>query len=73
MSSDLTKTAQTRRRARPARPGGDFYLDIERRSIGDAVTGYFTRLRSGEPGALPVGPRPHRARRRSSPRSAAAS
>ncbi len=39
---------------RPAgRPGGDFYLDVERRTIGNAVTSYFTRLRSGEPGALP--------------------
>lgn len=35
------------------RPAGDFYLDVERRSIGDAVTSYFTRLRSGDPGALP--------------------
>jgi D-xylose transport system permease protein len=52
MSSDLTKTEQTP--AAPAgRPGGDFYLDIERRGIGDAFTGYFTRLRSGDPGALP--------------------
>jgi D-xylose transport system permease protein len=52
MSSDLTKTEQTP--TTPAgRPGGDFYLDIERRGIGDAFTSYFTRLRSGEPGALP--------------------
>ena len=35
------------------RPGGDFYLDVERRTIGNAFTSYFTRLRSGEPGALP--------------------
>ncbi len=52
MSSDLNKTTET-----PApsagRPGGDFYLDIERRGIGDAFTGYFNRLRSGDPGALP--------------------
>jgi D-xylose transport system permease protein len=50
--TDLSKTT-----AKPApggnRPGGDFYLDVERRSIGDAFTSYFTRLRSGEPGALP--------------------
>jgi D-xylose transport system permease protein len=52
MSSDLTKTEQTP--TPPAgRPGGDFYLDIERRGIGDAFNGYFTRLRSGDPGALP--------------------
>jgi D-xylose transport system permease protein len=35
------------------RPGGDFYLDVERRTIRDAFNQYFTRLRSGEPGALP--------------------
>jgi D-xylose transport system permease protein len=35
------------------RPGGDFYLDVERRTIGNAFSSYFTRLRSGEPGALP--------------------
>lgn len=35
------------------RAAGDFYLDVERRSIKDAVTGYFNRLRSGDPGALP--------------------
>ena len=35
------------------RPAGDFSLDVERRSVSNAVTGYFTRLRSGEPGALP--------------------
>jgi D-xylose transport system permease protein len=52
MSSDLTKTTQTP--TPPAgRPGGDFYLDVERRGIGDAFTSYFTRLRTGEPGALP--------------------
>jgi D-xylose transport system permease protein len=51
MSSDLTKTQTPA--APTGRPGGDFYLDIERRGISDAVTGWFTRLRSGEPGALP--------------------
>ena len=35
------------------RVAGDFYLDVERRSIGDAVSAYFGRLRSGDPGALP--------------------
>ncbi len=52
MSSDLSKTTET-----PApsggRSGGDFYLDIDRRGIGDAFIGYFNRLRSGDPGALP--------------------
>src|ERR1700712_3402169 len=35
------------------REGGDFYLDVERRTIGNAFSSYFVRLRSGEPGALP--------------------
>src|ERR1700712_2217307 len=35
------------------REGGDFYLDVERRTICNAFSSYFTRLRSGEPGALP--------------------
>jgi D-xylose transport system permease protein len=35
------------------RPGGDVYRDVERRTIGNAFSSYFTRLRSGEPGALP--------------------
>src|SRR3954453_7532788 len=34
------------------RPGG-FALDVERRGVGGAVRDYWTRLRSGEPGALP--------------------
>jgi D-xylose transport system permease protein len=36
-----------------AHAAGSFYLDVERRTIKDAVTGYFGRLRSGDPGALP--------------------
>jgi D-xylose transport system permease protein len=32
---------------------GEFSLDIEERSIGDAVKGWVNRLRSGDPGALP--------------------
>jgi D-xylose transport system permease protein len=32
---------------------GSFSLDIESRTIGDAIRGWFIRLRSGEPGALP--------------------
>src|SRR3954468_1302594 len=35
------------------RPSGDFSLDVERRTIGNAFQGYVNRLRSGEPGALP--------------------
>lgn len=35
-------------------PGrGGFSLDIERRGIRSGITGYFDRLRSGDPGALP--------------------
>ena len=52
MSSDLNKATETTASSTP-RPGGDFYLDIERRGISDAFTGYFNRLRSGDPGALP--------------------
>ena len=51
MSSDLTKQPVSKQPAE--RAAGDFYLDVERRSIGDAFTAYFTRLRTGEPGALP--------------------
>lgn len=35
------------------RPAGDFSLDVERRTVANAVRSYFARLRSGEPGALP--------------------
>jgi len=35
------------------RPAGDFSLDVERRSVTNAVQSWFIRLRSGEPGALP--------------------
>src|SRR5947209_14601828 len=35
------------------RPAGDFSLDVERRTLGGAVSAYVGRLRSGEPGALP--------------------
>ena len=52
MSSDVTKTTQTPAAPSP-RPGGDFYLDIDRRGIAEGFNGYFNRLRSGDPGALP--------------------
>src|SRR5204862_58881 len=35
------------------RASGSFSLDVERRTVGSAVRGYFDRLRSGDPGALP--------------------
>ncbi len=53
MTADLNKAKDTPAASPAGRPGGDFYLDIDRRGIGDAVTGYFNRLRSGDPGALP--------------------
>ena len=34
-------------------PAGQFSLDVEERSIGGALTGWVTKLRTGEPGALP--------------------
>jgi D-xylose transport system permease protein len=48
--ADVTKTAGD-----PSRTDerGGFSLDIERRTIRDAVNGYWGRLRTGEPGALP--------------------
>src|SRR3954453_17652561 len=48
-----TASRQSGGTAGATRAGGDFYLDVERRSIKDAVTGYINRLRSGDPGALP--------------------
>ena len=42
----------SRRSSVGERPG-DFSLDIERRTVLDAVSGYLVRLRSGDPGALP--------------------
>ncbi|HSY16592.1 MAG TPA: ABC transporter permease [Jatrophihabitantaceae bacterium] len=50
-------TAQTT--GEGSRPGADFgssgsfTLDIERRTIAQAISSYWTRIRSGEPGALP--------------------
>jgi D-xylose transport system permease protein len=40
------------RKSSGERPG-DFSLDVERRTVPDAIQGYFNRLRSGDPGALP--------------------
>jgi D-xylose transport system permease protein len=58
MSTDSSGTtpppATTAKAAAPSgRPAGDFSLDVERRTIRDAFVDYFTRLRSGDPGALP--------------------
>ena len=35
------------------RPAGDFSLDVERRTVPNALRSYVNRLRSGDPGALP--------------------
>src|SRR3954453_11875483 len=49
---DTTTTTAAGRTGRADRPG-DFALDVEQRGVTDAVRDYWTRLRSGEPGALP--------------------
>src|SRR6185312_13107276 len=55
MTQDLTKSGD--RPAQPAAassaPSGGFHLDVEHRTIGNAVSAYFGRLRTGDPGALP--------------------
>lgn len=50
--SSKTVAANPPEAPRSDRAGG-FSLDIERRTIGSAVSSYFSRLRSGEPGSLP--------------------
>ncbi len=52
-SQDPTQTPAARMGTDVDEPTGSFSLDVDRRGIGDAVQGYFTKLRSGEPGALP--------------------
>ncbi|HKE68615.1 MAG TPA: ABC transporter permease, partial [Nocardioidaceae bacterium] len=51
MSTNIPDTAEETKPADDS-PGG-FSLDVEERSIGDAIRGWFNRLRSGDPGALP--------------------
>jgi D-xylose transport system permease protein len=46
-TTDLAKTDDSMGRA------SSFSLDVERRTIGDAVRGWVGKLRSGDPGALP--------------------
>ena len=56
MASDSPNVA---RDAKPANPAGaterasSFSLDVERRTIANAAQGYWARLRTGNPGALP--------------------
>jgi D-xylose transport system permease protein len=50
MTSDKVETTTDTIKGEP----GSFSLDIDRRTIGDAFRGFFFRLRSGEPGALPA-------------------
>ena len=73
MSTNTPETSVAAGQACPAEPAGDFSLDVEERSIGDAVTGWVNRLRYRRPGRAAVGARPDRPRRRSSCRSATAS
>jgi len=40
-------------RTQPPERASEFSLDVEERSIGGAITGWVTRLRTGDPGALP--------------------
>ncbi|HEX3336159.1 MAG TPA: ABC transporter permease [Jatrophihabitans sp.] len=49
----VTTKREAGRDQRGDRAAGSFSLDIERRTIRDAFEGYWGRLRSGEPGALP--------------------
>jgi D-xylose transport system permease protein len=51
-ATDLTKKDASAERDTGGR-SGSFSLDAERRTIANAVRGYWNRLRSGEPGALP--------------------
>lgn len=54
VTDTATRQAGTETTAGSAGPGrGGFELDVERRSIANAVSAYFGRLRSGDPGALP--------------------
>ena len=48
-SKDVDPTAQQTQSQRPT----SFSLDVERRGITDAIRGYFAKLGSGDPGALP--------------------
>ena len=50
---NLTRTPPTDEQIRPER-ATSFSLDVENRGIVDAFRGYFFRLRTGEPGALPA-------------------
>jgi D-xylose transport system permease protein len=52
MSAKTADTADTADLVKPDRPG-EFSLDVEERSIAGAVRDWVTRLRTGDPGALP--------------------
>jgi D-xylose transport system permease protein len=51
-SSDQTEISESAPSGSPR--AGSFSLDVERRTIPDALRDYFFRLRTGEPGALPA-------------------
>ncbi|WP_028651277.1 sugar ABC transporter permease [Nocardioides halotolerans] len=51
--SSTTPETNVEAGALPAAPDGGFALDVEEKSIGDAVRGWVGKLRTGDPGALP--------------------
>ena len=51
--SDQTSETSPTAAAKPGDRSNAFSLDVEERSIRDAFDGWFSRLRSGDPGALP--------------------
>jgi D-xylose transport system permease protein len=51
--SDTNETAVSSGNLPKPERSGDFSLDVEERSIADAFSGWVTRLRTGDPGALP--------------------
>jgi len=53
MTSRQSDTSDATRDAGSDRAPGSFSLDIERRTLAQGVSSYWTRIRSGEPGALP--------------------
>src|SRR3954452_4989547 len=56
VTQDPTQRPAAPSPAGPVRPSdrpSSFALDVDRRGIGDAFSGYWNKIRSGDPGALP--------------------
>jgi D-xylose transport system permease protein len=53
MSSNSPETGRAAVRPAAGDRSSAFSLDVEERSIGEAINGWVTRLRTGDPGALP--------------------